>query len=86
MNVFKALFNNLFWKSFDITFMKNEKKNYQNINCFFSFLIKIFFNYIVNQYLKRISEHKPSKFNHFHTMGQWFEGFPRSMGRLSINA
>ena len=34
---------NLFYESFDIIFMENEK-NYQNINHFFCFPIKTFFN------------------------------------------
>ena len=41
MSVLKTLVKNPVKKSFNITFMENEK-NYQNINCFFfSFLIKI---------------------------------------------
>ena len=31
----KALVNNSLYESFDTIFMKNEKKNYQNINYFF---------------------------------------------------
>ena len=43
MSALRVLVKNLVKESFDITFMENEK-NYQNINCFFSFSIKIFFN------------------------------------------
>ena len=39
----KALVKNPVKESFDIIFMRNEK-NCQNINCFFSFPIKTFFN------------------------------------------
>ena len=35
MSALKILFNNLFQKNFDTTFMENEK-TCQNINCFFS--------------------------------------------------
>ena len=51
MSALRALVKNLVKKSFDITFIGNEK-NYQNINYFFSFPIKIFFNWILNQYSK----------------------------------
>ena len=45
----RALVKNPVKKSFDITFMGNEK-SCQNINLFiFSFLIKTFFNWILNQ-------------------------------------
>ena len=44
----RALVKNSVIESFDIIFMGNEK-NYQNINCFFSFPIKTFFNWIFNQ-------------------------------------
>ena len=37
----KEMFNNPFWESFGISFMRNEK-NCQNINYFFFFFIKIF--------------------------------------------
>ena len=47
-SVTKTLINNLFFKNFNIIFMKNEK-NYQNINYFFSFSIKNFFKWIINQ-------------------------------------
>ena len=48
----KVLVNNPFYESFDIIFMGNEK-SCQNINYFFfSFLIKTFFNWILNQYPK----------------------------------
>ena len=47
MSAFKVLVKNLVKESFDITFMGN-KKSCQNINWFFSFLIKIFFNWILN--------------------------------------
>ena len=39
----KALVKNPVKESFDIIFMRNEK-NCQNINCFFFFPIKTFFN------------------------------------------
>ena len=39
----KALVKNPVKESFDIIFMRNEK-HCQNINCFFSFPIKTFFN------------------------------------------
>ena len=49
MSTLKVLVKNPFKKSVDITFMRNEK-NCQNINYFFfSFSIKTFFNWIVNQ-------------------------------------
>ena len=51
MSALRVLVKNLVKENFDITFMKNEK-SYQNINCFFSFSIKIFFNWILNQYPK----------------------------------
>ena len=42
----RALVNNLFLKSFNTIFMKNEKKkkkkNYQNVNCFFFLFYKNF--------------------------------------------
>ena len=44
----KALVKNPVKESFDITFMENEK-SCQNINCFFFFPIKNFFNLIFNQ-------------------------------------
>ena len=48
----RALIKNPIKESFDITFIRNEK-SCQNINCFFfSFLIKNFFNWILNQYPK----------------------------------
>ena len=47
-SVLKVLVNNLFKECFNITFMENEK-NYQNINYFFPFPIKTFFNWIVNE-------------------------------------
>ena len=50
MSAFRALVNNPFYESFNIIFMGNEK-NCQNIN-FFSFPIKTFFNWILNQYPK----------------------------------
>ena len=34
MSAFKAMANNKFQESFDTTFIGN-RKNYQNINCFF---------------------------------------------------
>ena len=43
----RALVNNQFYKSFDITFMGNEK-SCQNINYYF-FSIKTFFNWILNE-------------------------------------
>ena len=48
MSALKTLVKNLIKESFDIIFMENEK-SYQNINCFFSFSIKIFYNWILNQ-------------------------------------
>ena len=39
----KTLVKNLIKKTFDIIFMRNEK-SCQNINCFFFFPIKTFFN------------------------------------------
>ena len=48
-NALRALVNNLFYESFDTTFMKNEK-NCQNINSFFYFFVKFFFKWIINQY------------------------------------
>ena len=48
-NALRALVNNLFYESFDTTFMKNEK-NCQNINYFFYFFVKFFFKWIINQY------------------------------------
>ena len=54
MYALKALFNNLFLKSFDTTFMENGK-NYQNINFFyFNFSIKTFFKWIKNYCPKSI--------------------------------
>ena len=47
----RALVKNPIKENFDITFMGNEK-NCQNNNCFFFFLIKTFFNWILNQCLK----------------------------------
>ena len=47
-SILRALVKNPVKESFDITFMENEK-NCQNINCFFSFPIKTFFNWILNQ-------------------------------------
>ena len=48
----RALVKNPVKKSFDITFMGNEK-SCQNINLFiFSFPIKTLFNWIFNQYPK----------------------------------
>ena len=43
INALRILVKNPVKKSFDITFIGNEK-NYQNINYFFSFSIKTFFN------------------------------------------
>ena len=42
----RALVKNPVKESFDITFMENEK-SCKNVNCFF-FLIKTFFNCILN--------------------------------------
>ena len=36
------ILNELFCESLDTIFMKNIKKNYQTVNCLFSFLIKTF--------------------------------------------
>ena len=47
-SVFRTLVKNPVKKSFDITFMGN-KKSCQNINYFFYFPIKTFFNWILNQ-------------------------------------
>ena len=47
----RTLVKNPVKESFDITFMENEK-SCQHINCFFSFPIKTFFNWIINQCLK----------------------------------
>ena len=47
-SILKVLVNNLFLKSFNITFMKNEK-NCQDINYFFPFPIKTFFNWIISE-------------------------------------
>ena len=54
MSVLRVLVNNPLYESFDTTFMEN-KKNCQNINYFFSFPIKIFFNWIVNKCPKKHS-------------------------------
>ena len=43
MSVFRVIVNNLCFENFDTAFIEN-KKNCQNINCFFSFLIKTFLN------------------------------------------
>ena len=51
MNASRVLVKNQIKESFDITFMRNEK-SCQNIKIFFSFLIKTFFNWILNQYPK----------------------------------
>ena len=51
MSVLSVLVKNLIKENFDITFMGNEK-SCQNINFFFFFLIKTFFNWILNQYPK----------------------------------
>ena len=58
MSAFRVLVKNLVKESFDITFMGNEK-SCQNINQFFSFLIKIFFNWILNQCSKNTPQHNP---------------------------
>ena len=55
----RTLVNNSFQESFDITFMENEK-NCQNINCFFFFFHKFFFNWIINQCPKDTCQHDPS--------------------------
>ena len=47
MNALRTLVKNPVKENFDIIFMENEK-SCQNINCFF-FLIKIFFNWILNE-------------------------------------
>ena len=49
IGAFRVIINNLFYESFDTTFMKNEK-NCQNINYFFYFFVKFFFKWIINQY------------------------------------
>ena len=51
MGVFKILVNNLFYKNFDIYFIKKS----QNINYFF--FLKIFFCQIINQYPKKTVKH-----------------------------
>ena len=43
MSAVKALVKNPIKEIFDIAFIRNEK-SCQNINCFFSFLIKTLFN------------------------------------------
>ena len=48
LTALRTLVKNPVKENFDITFMENEK-NCQNINCFFSFPIKTFFNWILNQ-------------------------------------
>ena len=48
ISVFKILVNNLFYKNFDIYFMKKKVK----ILFIFLFFHKIFFCQIINQYLK----------------------------------
>ena len=50
MSALRALVKNLIKESFDTIFMGNEK-NCQNINFFFLFPIKTFFNWIFNQCL-----------------------------------
>ena len=53
----RALVNNLFLKSFNTIFMKNEKKKKtikMLIVFFFFFFIKIFFKLIINQCPKNI--------------------------------
>ena len=57
ISAFMILVNNSFQKNSDITFMKNEK-NYQN-KFFFSFFIKTFLKWIINQYSKGINQHFP---------------------------
>ena len=52
-SVLRVLIKNSIKESFDITFIENEK-SCQNINFFFSFPIKTFFKWIINQYLKGI--------------------------------
>ena len=48
---------------FDTTFVGNEK-NCQNINFIFSFPIRTFFKWIINQCSKGIREHFPSTYTH----------------------
>ena len=52
-NALRTLVKNPVKENFDIIFMENEK-NYQNINFFLSFTIKIFFKWIINQCPKSI--------------------------------
>ena len=59
-SILRALVKNPVKESFDITFMENEK-SCQNINCFFfSFHIKTFFNWIVNQFVNMKATKKVS--------------------------
>ena len=53
MDVLRVMINNLFYESFDTTFIENGK-NCQNINCFFSFPIETFLKWIINHYSKGI--------------------------------
>ena len=50
-SVLRALVKNSIKENFDITFTEKEK-DCQNINYFFFFFYKNFFNWILNQYLK----------------------------------
>ena len=54
-NTLNILVNNLFQESFDTTFMRNKKKTVIILIAFFSFPIKIFFNWIVNKCPKKHS-------------------------------
>ena len=45
----RALINNSFYESFDTTFMENEKIVKILITFFFSFPIKTFFKWIINE-------------------------------------
>lgn len=53
INAFKILVNNLFYKNFDIYFMKKKVK----ILFIFLFFYKFFFCQIINQYSKRTIKH-----------------------------
>ena len=60
-----VLVNNSFQESFKITFMKKKKKKKNSYQFFFSFLIKTFFNWIVNQYPKDTRQYDPKFLNIF---------------------